>query len=182
VPSVVGQLHHLDDDSSSSVIRRRRWLHRSTFGVLTAVLVLAVADGVSVVDVYGVDTREVRATGDGVTLVVEYAVVTRPALASPLRVRVESVEAFDGPITIAVSRPWIEIWDENGFYPTPSAETADGEWVEWQFDPPDGHVFELFYDARLEPARQESQDGTIELRAADGTALAAVDFTTSVRP
>ena len=67
-------------------------------------------------------------------------------------------------------------------YPSPSAETGDAEWVEWEFDPPDGSVFSFFYDVRLEPARQESQDGTIELRDDSGDVLAAVAFTTTVRP
>ncbi len=163
-------------------MRRRRWLHRLTFGLVAAVLALAVVDGLDLFDAYGPDTDEVRAAGDGVTLIVEYTSTIRPALASPFRVRVESADGFDGPITIAVSRPWIEIWDENGMYPGPSAETGDHEWVEWEFDPPDGSVFNFFYDARLEPARQESQDGAVELRDDSGEVLAAVAFTTTVRP
>lgn len=163
-------------------MRRRRWLHRLTFGLVAAVLLLAVADGLDLFDAYGPDTDEVRAVGDGVTLVVEYTSTTRPALASPFRVRVERDGGFDGPITIAVSRPWIEIWDENGMYPSPSAETGDSAWVEWEFDPPDGSVFAFFYDARLEPARQDSQDGMVELRDDSGDVLAAVAFSTAVRP
>jgi hypothetical protein len=162
---------------------KRRWLHRLTIGFLALVLGLAVLDAADVFDAYGVDTGEVQdVSDDGATLVVEYPAVTRPALASPFRVRVERAEGFDSPITIAVSRPWIEMWDENGLYPGPSAETGDGDWVEWEFDAPDGPVFEAFYDARLEPARQESQDGAVQLRDDDGTVLAAVSFTTRVRP
>lgn len=182
MPSVVGQLHHLDEVGAASVIRRRRWLHRTTFGVLAAILALAVADGLDWADAYGVATAEARATGDGVSLVVEYPSVTRPALVSPFRVRVERADGFDGPITLAVSRAWIEMWDQNGLYPSPSAETGDDDWVEWEFDPPDGTVFELFYDARLEPAWQRSEDGRLELRNTDGSVVAAVDFRTRVRP
>jgi hypothetical protein len=183
VPSTVERLRHFDDVGSSRALRRRRLLHRVTLGALATVIGLAVLDVLDVFDAYGVDKGEVEAVGgDGTTLIVEYPAVTRPALASPFRVRVERAEGFDGPITIAISRPWIEMWDENGLYPSPSAETGDGEWVEWEFDPPDGPVFETFYDARLEPARQESQDGVVELRDDDGAVLAAVAFTTRVRP
>ena len=183
VPSTVERLRHFDDAGSSRALTKRRWLHRLTIGFVSAVLALAVLDAIGVFDAYGVDTGEVRTVSDdGATLVVEYSAVTRPALASPFRIRVERADGFDGPITIAVSRPWIEIWDENGLYPSPSAETGDPEWVEWEFDPPDGPVFEFFYDARLEPARQESQEGSVELRDDGGAVLAAVSFTTRVRP
>ena len=182
MPSTLERLLHLDDIDSRSVIRRRRWLHRITIGVITAILALAVLDGLDVFGAYGVNTAEVRAEGDGVTLVVEYTSTTRPALASPFRVRVEQDGGFDGPITVAVSRPWIEIWDLNGVFPAPSSETGDDEWVEWEFDPPDGEIFEVFYDWRLEPARQETQDGVLELRDETGDVLATVEFTTTVRP
>jgi hypothetical protein len=151
--------------------------------VLAVLLALALVDGLDLVDVYGVDVTTARAEGpSGQVLEVDHTAVTRAALASPFRIRVTDPNGFDAPITIAVSRPWIEIWDENGMYPTPSAETADGRWVIWEFDPPDGDTFEFFYDARLEPARQSSQDGAVELRDADGATLARVTFSTTVRP
>jgi hypothetical protein len=67
-------------------------------------------------------------------------------------------------------------------FPNPSAETGDDEWVEWEFDPPDGPVFEAFIDWRMEPAKQESQDGVIELRDETGDVLATVEVATTVRP
>lgn len=175
-------LVELDRPHSASALRRRRWHHRATLAVLVGLLLLAVADGFDLVDAYGVDTRTTYAdTPDG-RLVVEFPSTTRPALASPFRVRVEQPGGFDGPITIAVSRPWIEMWDENGLYPTPSAETGEPGWVVWEFDPPDGSAFQLFYDARIEPARQSSQRGAVQLRDDDGTVLASVDLRTEVRP
>jgi hypothetical protein len=182
VPSTIDRLTHHDEPSGAAIVRRRRWLHRATLGGLSAILVVGVLDAADVFDAYGVDEGRVQAVGDGVTLVVEYPSVTRPALASPFRVRVERPEGFDAPVILAVSRPWIEIWDENGLYPSPSAETGDGRWVEWEFDPPDGTVFTVFYDARLEPARQQSAEGTVELRDVGGDVLAAVTFETRVRP
>jgi hypothetical protein len=183
MPSTIEDTAVVDVVPGGRIERRRRAVHRTTFAVMAVVLALAVADGLDLVDVYGVDVSTVRAeASDGRVLVVDHTAVTRPALASPFRVRVESPEGFDEPIHLAVSRPWIEIWDENGMYPGPSAETADDAWVSWEFDPPDGDTFELFYDARLEPARQSSEDGAVELRDAEGAVLARVEFTTVVRP
>jgi hypothetical protein len=181
-PSTIDGLSHLDGADSAPARRRRLLLYRVTMGVVAGLVVLAVVDGLDLYDTVGVDAGTVRVSGDDLSVVVEYPKVTRPALASPFRVRVERPGGFTSPIIVAVSRPWIEIWDENGLYPTPSAETADEDWVEWEFDPPDGPTFEFFYDARLEPARQSPQFGQVEVRDTEGGVLAAVEFTTTVRP
>jgi hypothetical protein len=161
-------------------MRNHRLVYGATTAVLLGLLVVAVLDVRH--PVLGVDSTVVTATGpDGVVLTVQYATVTRPALASPFAIEVTKVDGFDGPIELAISRPWIEVWDENGFYPGPDAETGDLDWVVYEFAPPDGGTFRLFYDARLEPARQESVDGSVELRA-NGVAIAAVELHTAVRP
>lgn len=161
--------------------RNRRALYGLTTFLLTALMGLAVADVFA--PVLGVDSATTSADLDGGgRITVTYTSVTRPALASPFAVDIIRPGGFDGQkIELAVSRPWIEVWDENGFYPTPSGETADDQWVIYEFDPPDGDAFRFFYDARLEPARQESVRGAVELR--DGSkVLAALTFETTVRP
>jgi len=181
--STVANLASVEGADGEGLLRRRLRLYRITTALLALVVGLAVVDGLDLVDVYGVDAATVRARGPGgVLLEVEYGAVTRPALATPFRVRVVDPGGFDGPVHLAVTRAWIEVWDENGLYPSPSSETADDRWVVWEFDAPDGDTFELFYDARLEPARQTSKDGAVELRDAQGAVLARVEFTTAVRP
>lgn len=150
--------------------------------VLSILLGGAVLDGVDLVEAYGVDDAVVTAPTPKGRLIVEYTSVSRPALASPFRIKVVQPSGFDSPITLAVSRSYLEVWDENGLYPTPSAETGDEDWIVWEFDPPDGDTFEFFYDTRVEPGRQHSADGAVELRDADGTVLAGVTFRTRIRP
>lgn len=171
---------HPEGDEGRPHLRRRRLLYLLTTTALAALAIAVVADGF--LPVFGVDTdvAEDRAA-DGTLLRVEYTAVTRPALASPLAIEVLRADGFTEPIEIAISRPLIEVWDENGFYPTPSAETGDGDWVVWEFDPPDGELFRFFYDARLEPSRQSGVSGRIELRE-DGAAVAAVSIDVEVRP
>lgn len=171
---------HPDRGDGPARVRTRRIVYHVTSLVLAGLLAVTIADIRG--DVLGVDTQTVTvAVPDGGALTVTHTSVTRPALASPFSVEVLRPGGFDGPIELAISRPWIESWDENGFYPSPDAETGDAEWVIYEFAPPDGDTFAMFYDARLEPGQQQDIEGTVELREA-GTPVASVSFTTQVWP
>lgn len=171
---------HPDRDDGPRWVRGRRVGYRLVTGALTLLMVVTLLD--IPWDVWGVDTgvEEVDLGEDG-TLRVEYPAVTRPALASPFAIEVHRPGGFPGPIEVAISRPWIESWDENGLYPGPASETGDTRWVVYEFDPPTGDEFRFFYDARLEPARQTSVEGAVELRQGD-TTLGRIDFRTVVLP
>jgi hypothetical protein len=161
---------------------RRHWWYTATTLVLTALVALAVVDGIGWVDAYGVDTTRVRALGGGYELEVRYATVSRPALATPFEIHVSRTGGFDGPVTIAVSSSYLAIWDTNGMVPTPSAETADREWAYWEFDPPPGDTLTFVYDARIEPSVQSGQDGAVAVVDDDDQQIVAVEFHTAVRP
>jgi hypothetical protein len=171
---------HPERDDGPAFVRRRRITYRTVSLVLGLLMLATIVDVRS--DVWGVDStvREIGLGEDG-TLRVEHPEVTRPGLASPFAVEVHRPGGFDAPIELAISRPWIESWDENGMYPTPSSETGDADWVVYEFDPPDGDEFRFFYDARLEPARQSSVDGAVELRQG-GTVLGRIELDTRVLP
>ena len=162
-------------------LRQRRSLYAVTTLTLSVIMGLGIIDAVGWFDAYGVDTSTVRAAGGGYTLEVDYPSVSRPALASPFEITVTHAGGFDGPVTLAVSRNYLKMWDENGVVPAPSAETADGEWVEWEFDPPDGDVLTIYYDARIEPAVQRSRSGSVAV-IDDGEPVVHVEFRTRVRP
>ena len=95
----------------------RGLLHAVTTAVLTIIIGLAVLDGLDVADVYGVDTATAEASGGGYDLAVRYGTVSRPALATPFEIVVTHDGGFDGPITIAVDRAYLAMWDENGLVP-----------------------------------------------------------------
>ena len=164
--------------------RRVTRIRRVGYGVmsaaLAALLTVALADIRN--PVLGVDTAErSQRLDDGGELVVTYTELTRPALASPLAIELTRPGGFDEPIELAVSRPWIEVWDENGFYPSADAETGDPDWVLYTFDPPPGPTLRVFYDARLEPGRQDGVSGAVQVRDGERV-LAEVPIETRVLP
>lgn len=161
--------------------RRRSRGYGLTTVVLSVVVGLAVVDGVGWLDVYGVDSASVRAEGGGYGLEVRYGAVSRPGLATPLQFVVTRADGFDDPVTLAVDARYLAIWDENGVTPGPASETSSGDWVLWEFDPPEGTTLTVTVDARIEPAVQSGRDG----RAAvidGGDEVVVVDWYTRVLP
>ena len=84
-------------------------------------------------------------------------------------------------MTVAVDRSYLSMWDENGFYPTPSSETTSDGWLLWEFDPPEGDALVFAYDARIEPGAQRGSHGRVAVLE-DGNAVAEVVFRTRVMP
>lgn len=175
---------HLDDCPER---RRTHRLRRLGYGlttvVLTAVMVVAVLDGVGAIDAVGVDDAEVVASADGTTLAVRYPTVSRPALASPLVITVTREGGFDDrPVEVTVSSAYLALWDENGVIPAPAEETADAEVVRWSFDAPDGEVLRVTYDGRIEPGAQSGGAGRVAVLDEAGEPVVAVRFDTRIGP
>ena len=169
------------DPGSDREIRRRRTRYTTTTAVLTVLMVLGVADVLGWIPAYGVSEDTVRAAGGGYELAVRYGRVSRPALATPFEITVTRAGGFGGPVTLAVDQRYLELWDENGLVPAPSAERSRGDWVVWEFDPPDGETLTVWYDARIEPAAQSGRDGAVAVLE-DDEAVVAVTFATRVMP
>jgi hypothetical protein len=173
---------HLDRDDGRHVRRARRILYATTTSVLGAIVGLAAIDALGVIDVYGVDTAHVRAAAGDLELDVRYGTVSRPGLATPFEVTVTRAGGFDEPVVLAVDAEYLSLWDENGLDPEPSASTADGSAVVWEFDPPRGDSLVITYDARIEPAAQWGKAGRVAVLDADGLEIVAVTFTTRLLP
>lgn len=179
--STLERLAHAAEPESAGVLTRRRWLYRIVLGLVCLLLGLTVLDGLDVLDVVGPDEDRVTASGGGYVLEVEHPSVSRPALASVFRITVRRDGGFDEPLQIAVSRSYLEAMDLNGILPAPSGETAVGEWILWEFDPPPGEELTITYESRFEPGVQASRDGVVAVFE-DDAPVVEVEFTTAVRP
>ncbi len=146
---------------------------------LTVALVLLGAVGF-----LGVRTVTTSGSGRGYTISVTHAIVTRPGLATPFTIEIanESGHPLPRRITLRIEANYLEMFDENGLEPDPSASFRSEEWIWWTFDVPSSSTeFEASFDARLEPAVQWGRRGSVALEV-DGTQMASVSIQTWVMP
>jgi hypothetical protein len=150
--------------------RLERWWLRVGMLVL-ALIVLAGAVGL-----LGPRTGETSAAAAGYHLDVEYPAVTRAGEPAPLHIRVEHAGGFGAMVQLALCEDLFDDLDFQSWYPTPSAETGDTSELVYEFDPPDGQVFELSLDARAAPGQfGEVEDCTITVLE-QGVEVVSVSF------
>ena len=137
----------------------------------------------ALVGLLGVHTRDVSAQAEGYELTVHYADRSRPGLATPWSVEVRRAGGFDGPIMLATTATYFDNFDENGLDPEPTSSTTSGEFLVWEFDPPEGDVLVVSFDARIEPAVQSlwPPEATTRLLI-EGRTVTEVHYRTRVFP
>lgn len=156
---------------------RRARAARRTFLAFLAVFVILGAVGV-----FGVRSGTVRSSGGGYTLEVRYPEVARPGLAVPWSVTVRHPGGFDGPLTLASTASYFDLFDENSLDPDPDASTSDGERVLWEFETPEsGDVMEVSLDTRTGPNVRWGSRGETAILV-DGEPVASVEYRTWVMP
>lgn len=156
-------------------LKRARAGRRLGLAALSGVLLLAAAN------LLGLRIDTAAASGGGYELRVTYGAVSRPGLATPWSVVVRHQGGFDGPITIATTRRYLLLFDENAIHPEPSKTTGTPDRLIWEFDPPPGDVLQISRDGRLEPTEHLSQTGTTAVLVG-GVPVVAVSYTTRVVP
>ena len=149
-----------------------RWATQAGL-LLLVLIVLAGAVGL-----LGPRTGTTSASAAGYELDVTYPAISRAGEPAPLHVRVESEAGFDGTIQLAFCDDLFDDLDFQSWYPSPSAETGDTSDLLYEFDPPDGQVFEVSLDARSAPGQfGEVETCTVTLLD-ENVELASVSFQT----
>lgn len=129
----------------------------------------------------GVRSGHVSASSGEYVLNVTYPSVARLGLAIIWKLEVRAPGGFDGPITVATTRSYFEIFDENGVYPAPASESVRGEMLVWEFDPPEGNALVVTLDHRIEPSYRGGRRA--ETMILDGDRVVArVQYRTLVLP
>ncbi len=101
----------------------------------------------------GPTTGSTSASAGTWALHVQHPSVTRPGQPAPLVVRVVAADGFDGPVRLALDTAMFERMDFQGWFPTPSKETAEADRVVYEFDPPTGDELRVTLDARTAPGQ-----------------------------
>jgi hypothetical protein len=136
---------------------------------------------VGMANLLGVRQETVSATGGGYRLSVTYTSVTRPGLVTPWSLTVEHPGGFDGPITVAATQSYFDLFDHNVFYPDLAKSTASDGRLILEFDPPPGDTLTVLMDARMEPTEQLSQAAATSVLV-NGEPVATVHYKTRVVP
>lgn len=132
----------------------------------------------------GPTVDEATVTGaDGVTLTAQYPRATRSSIMTPLLFRVTKPGGFgEDPVVIRIDRSLMDHLDFQNWYPVPSAETNDGEFLRYEFDPPEGETLVVSLDARTGPNQGFSMTDH-RIAVLDGRApTAQVEWTLVVWP
>jgi hypothetical protein len=157
-------------------IRRSRMQRR----IGLALLVLFVLAGA--VGLLGTWTTTTTVRGDGYEMSVTYPRISRPAHPVKVQVEVRKQGGFDdAPLTLRYSTDYLQMFDENAFTPQPDSETAGPGFTEDEFSTPDGEVFVMTVDTRIEPSRQRGEDGEVTV-VEDGEPVLTARFSTWIWP
>lgn len=149
--------------------------------VLLSLLVLVVLAGIT--GLLGVRARTVTArnASDGVTLDVHYAQVARAGLDVPFEITVHRRGGFTGEVTVAISRAYLDMFDQNAIDPEPASETGNAQELVWHFDPPAGDTLVVSLDMQVQGGRHWGKSGYVAVRER-GRSLARATFTTHLAP
>jgi hypothetical protein len=138
------------------------------------------------VGILGGHTSTAVSTRNGYHLKLSYPGTARPGLDAFWELQVTHPGGFRGQITIAVTGAYFDLFETQGFYPTPSATTRDDEFVYMTFTaPPKGDTFKVMYDAYIQPYIEPNhllgQTATVSLMN-HGHIADSIHFTTWLLP
>lgn len=155
--------------------RRMAWGRRALVA-LFAVPIVAAALGL-----LGLRHAEVESEAAGYQLRVRYPSMSRAGIASALDIYVTHEGGFGAPVTLRINHDYFTLFDLNGIYPSPSSENVDDGLVVWEFERPEGNVFRVHVDWRVQPSVHRGTSGHVEL-AVDDDFITEVDFDTRLAP
>jgi hypothetical protein len=169
------------EDSTLADVRDAARVRRGRLGRRLGLALLTLFVAAGLLGVFGVRTGTASASGEGYELTVEYPRIARGGLDTEWRVTVRHPGGFSGPITLTTTAGYFDLFEAQGFYPSPSEETVDGDRYVTTFTEPPGDTFVLSFDAYIQPASQRGRSATTSL-VVGGRDVAAVTYRTRLVP
>lgn len=155
----------------------RSLLWRRAGLLVIVVVVLAglfgfLGDRVGVVERFGPDGHQLR---------LEYAQTSRPGLDVPFEVRLTKPEGLDPEVTLAITGDYLDLYETQGWYPEPTEQTQDGEWVYLTFATEGQPVMVINFDAYIQPNAVLPRSGQLAV-VVDGQPVDPLSFRTVLFP
>ena len=140
-----------DDHSTTSDLPSEPRSARERLATRAGLLLLVLIVLAGAVGLLGPREGTTSASASGYRLDVTYPAITRAGEPAPLHIRVHSTKGFDGPVQVALCDGLFDHLDFQNWYPNPSGEAGEPDRLVYEFDKPDGQVFETSLDARAAP-------------------------------
>jgi hypothetical protein len=157
------------------VLRRSRLGRRILIGIVAVFILLGASS------LLGAHTSTREASGGGYDMKLVYPAVTRPGLAVRWILFVHRAGGFKGPVQVATTSTYFNLFDFNNLDPVPSKQTTSTDLSVWEFDPPVGETLRITFDGRLEPARQHGSVATTSILE-DDLPVVSIRYQTRVMP
>ncbi len=119
--------------------------------------------------------------GDGHHLRLEYAQTSRPGLDVPFQITVTRPEGLDPEVTLAITGDYLRLYETQGWYPEPSEQTRDGQWVYLTFATEGQPVMVIDFDAYIQPNAVLPRSGQLAV-VVDGEPVDPLSFRTFLFP
>jgi len=132
----------------------------------------------------GLRTQTRRASGGGYSMRLDYPRVARAGLDVTWRVTVRRDRPFEPavPVVLAVTGTFFDLFETQGFYPEPDAESRDGRWRYLEFTTAEGSdEMVVDFDTYVQPAAQLGREAEVRL-VVDDVEHAAIRWTTTLLP
>jgi hypothetical protein len=141
-----------DRDSTVARLSSRSGNALSKWASRAFILVLFLACVAGGIGLLGGRTGTATGAGHGYRVSLLYPRTSRPGLDTLWRLQVVHNGGFHAPVTITVSASYFELFETQGFYPTPQSTTSSASAVSMTFKPPrHGDTLRVLYDSYLQP-------------------------------
>ena len=131
--------------------------------------------------VLGVHTSSADTRAEGYEVSVDYPRTARAGFDVTWRATITHDGGFSGPVQLAVTADYFDIYETQGFFPEPDSQTRDADTLYLTFAAPPGDTLVVSYDAYIQPSSQIGRDATLAVRE-NGRDVAAVNFSTWLAP
>jgi hypothetical protein len=134
--------------------------------------------GAAGLDVFGPRTGDTTARGGGFTVGLEYPAIARSGEPAPLVLSISS-EQFGDSVMVRFCASFFEHLDFQAWYPSPSGESSETDWIVYEFDPPpNGQTLRVALDARVAPGQLGGRDACEVSVLDQGEPVATATWTT----